>query len=58
MATTFTFQNLRGNLADIPTLANGQLFFAEDTHELWIGSSSGNTQLTFGSSGVGSVTGQ
>jgi hypothetical protein len=45
----FTFQNARGTLADIPTLADGQLYWAEDTQQLFIGTtSSGNLAITSG----------
>jgi hypothetical protein len=45
----FTFQNARGNFADLPTLADGQLFWAEDTKVLYIGTAAdGNLQITGG----------
>lgn len=37
----------RGLKADLPTLDNGEVGFAQDTEELFIGSSSGNKKLTF-----------
>jgi hypothetical protein len=45
MALFFTFQNFRGTAADMPTLADGQLYLQEDTGELWIGSSLGNIEV-------------
>lgn len=38
----FTFQNLRGVLADIPVLAPGQLYYVIETNEIWIGTDAGN----------------
>src|SRR5271166_370505 len=54
MALYFTFQNFRGPAADMPTLADGQLYWQEDTNELWIGTPTGNESVS-SSSGVTSI---
>src|SRR5271166_3087591 len=54
MALYFTFQNFRGPAADMPTLADGQLYWQEDTNELWIGTPTGNESVSSGS-GVTSI---
>lgn len=48
MARNLTFQCLRGVVANIPTLAVGELYFATDTLGLWIGTASGNLLISLG----------
>ena len=49
---SFNFQNARGTLAEIPTLLDGQFYWAEDSQQLFIGTAaSGNLAIT-GSTGV------
>jgi hypothetical protein len=49
---SFNFQNARGTLAEIPTLLDGQLYWSEDSAQLFIGTAaSGNLAIT-GSTGV------
>ena len=45
-------QILRGVVANIPTLATGELYFATDTKQLWVGSATGNVNLNASSGGV------
>src|SRR5579872_5565681 len=56
MSSNFTFQNLRGLAANIPTLADGQLYLATDTGLVYVGN--GGTNVEVGAStGVTSFTG-
>lgn len=49
MARNVTFQVLRGLFANIPTLGNGELYFATDTGNLYAGNSGTNVQIGAGS---------
>ena len=57
--SNFVFQNYRGLLANIGTLADGQLYWAEDTDTLYIGTAaSGNVIIAAHSASVSSVFGR
>ncbi len=45
MARNVTFQVLRGTQASIPTLSLGEMYFATDTGNLWVGGVSGSVQI-------------
>jgi hypothetical protein len=47
MARNIQFQVLRGATGSMPALADGELYFAEDTQTLWVGTPPGTAvQLT------------
>jgi len=46
-----TIQVRRGAEANLPTLAAGELGFCTDTHELYVGTGSGNIKISTGSGG-------
>jgi hypothetical protein len=58
MARNLTLQVLRGAKAHIPALALGELYFATDEEQLYIGSSLGNLTVLCGVQGVGNGANQ
>lgn len=45
MSRNLQFQHLRGVEANQPALGEGELYFATDTHNLWVGTDTGNLNI-------------